>query len=120
MKTVIKLIVAIVLVNAAYRCGIVALHYYQFKDWSQQMVLFSQGQTVEEIDRDILAEAMKRGIPLDPDGVTVRREGARLVADVKYTENVEVFPRYIYPVLFSYSVEAYGFAGASPPPRPTR
>jgi hypothetical protein len=33
---------------------------------------------------------------------------------VKYTENIELFPRYFYPVDFSFSAEAYGVAGASP------
>src|SRR6185295_1990159 len=45
MKTVIKLIIAAVLVNAAYRGGSVFLKYYQFKDETQQMILFGQAET---------------------------------------------------------------------------
>jgi type III secretion system FlhB-like substrate exporter len=113
MKTLIKLIIAAVLVNAAYKGGSVFLKYYQFKDETQQMILFGQGQTVGDLTRQILSEATKREVPLEEDGVTVNREGARTLAEVAYTESVEVFPRYFYPVDFSFSAEAYGVAGAS-------
>ena len=113
MKTVIKLIIAAVLVNAAYQGGSVFLKYYQFKDETQQMILFGQAETVANLTRQILGEAMKRDVPLEEDGLTVSREGARTVAEVSYTESVEVFPRYFYPVDFSFSAEAFGVAGAS-------
>ena len=54
--------------NAAYRCGNVALKYYQFKDQTQQMVLFGQSETVAVLTRQILEEAMKRSVPLEDDG----------------------------------------------------
>jgi hypothetical protein len=114
MKTLIKLIIAAVLVNAAYQSGSVFLKYYQFKDETQQMILFGQAQTVTDLTSQILGEATKREIPLDEDGLSVTREGARTVAEVAYTDSVEVFPRYFYPVDFSFSAEAFGVAGASP------
>jgi type III secretion system FlhB-like substrate exporter len=114
MKTLIKLLIAVVIVNAVFRCGSVALKYYQFKDQVQQMVLFGQGETAPQLTDEILEEAQKRSVPLDDEGLTVSRQGARTVADVSYSENVEVFPRYFYPVTFSFSAEAFGVAGASP------
>ena len=113
MKTVIKLIIAAVLVNAAYRGGSVFLKYYQFKDETQQMILFGQAEPVAQLTKQILDEASKREVPLDDDGVTVTREGARTLAEVSYNESVELFPRWFYPVDFSFSAEAYGVAGAS-------
>ena len=113
MKTLIKLIVAALLVNAAYHGGSVFLKYYQFKDETQQMILFGQAQPVAQLTSQILGEAMKRDVPLDEDGLMVTREGARTLAEVNYTENVELFPRYLYPVNFSFSAEAYGVAGAT-------
>jgi hypothetical protein len=114
MKTVIKLLVAAVIANAVYRSGSVALKYYQFKDQTQQMVLFGQAQPVAALTRQILEEAMKRSVPIEDDGVTVTREGGRTVADVSYSEGVEVFPRLVYPMTFSFSAEAFGVPGASP------
>jgi len=113
MKTVIKLIIAAVFLNAAFRCGSSFLKYYQFKDETQQMVLFGQAETVGDLTKQILGEAAKREVPLDEDGLMVTREGTRTVAEVSYTDNIEVFPRYFYPVVFSFNAEAYGVAGAS-------
>src|SRR5690348_1225994 len=119
MKTVIKLIIAAVLINAAYRSGTVFLKYYQFKDETQQMVLFGQSETVTSLTSQIVEEGMKRDVPVDDDDVTVTRQGMRTVAEVSYSENVELFPRFIYPVNFSFSAEAYGVPGAVAPPRST-
>ena len=118
MKTLIKLIIAAVVVNAAYRGGSTYLKYYQFKDETQQMILFGQAEQVGDLAKQILGEAAKRDVPLDADDVMVTREGTRTLAEVSYTENVEIFPRYFYPVSFSFNAEAYGVAGASGPPRP--
>ena len=120
MKTLIKLIIAAVVVNAAYRGGSTYLKYYQFKDDTQQMILFGQAEQVGDLAKQILGEAAKRDVPLDADDVMVTREGTRTLAEVSYTENVEIFPRYFYPVSFSFNAEAYGVAGATGPTRPTR
>ena len=117
MKTLIKLVVAVVLINAAYRAGSVFLKYYQFKDETQQMVLFGQAEPAPQLKSEILQEATKRDVPLDEDDVTVKREGARTVADVSYTDTVELFPRFAYPVNFSFTAEAFGVAGAPGPRR---
>jgi hypothetical protein len=98
----------------------VFLKYYQFKDETQQMVLFGQASTVNELTSQILGEATKRGVPVDEEGVTVSREGMRTVAEVSYTESIEVFPRYFYPVPFSFNAEAYGVAGAPGASRPRK
>jgi hypothetical protein len=118
MKTLIKLIIAAVVVNAAYRGGSTYLKYYQFKDETQQMILFGQAQPVGDLTKQILGEAVKRDVPLDESDVMVTREGTRTLAEVSYTENIEVFPRYFYPVGFSFTAEAYAVAGATAPPRP--
>ena len=114
MKTVIKLLLAAVIANAAYRSGSVALKYYRFQDQTQQMVLFGQSEPVSGLTRQILEEAVKRSVPLEEQGLSVTREGGRTVADVSYSESVEVFPRIVYPITFSFSAEAFGVAGAAP------
>ena len=112
MKTLIKLIIAAVVINAVYRSGSVALKYYQFKDQTEQMILFGQNESVSSLTKQILEEATKRSVPLDDEGLTVTRQGGRTVADVDYSESIEVFPRIFYPVKFSFSAEGFGLAGA--------
>ena len=108
MKTLIKLLLAAVIFNAAWRCGSVALKYYQFKDQVQQMVLFGQAESVSALTGQILEEATKRSVPLEEDGLSITRQGGRTVAEVYYSESIEVFPRMLYPVTFEFNAEAFG------------
>jgi len=106
MKTIIKLLLAAAIVNAVVRCGSAALDYYKLKDATQQIVLFAGGATVEQLRDRILEKAMQLDVPLAPESLDVRRDGSLTVADATYTKQVEVFPRYNYPVKFSFSVDA--------------
>ena len=53
-------------------------------------------------------------VPLEPENIEVRREGNQTLADAAYTEPLEYFPSFDYPVDLSFSVEAFV---APPPPR---
>ena len=43
MKTIIKLLIAIAIVNAVVRVGMATASYYEFKDQVQQLVLLRTG-----------------------------------------------------------------------------
>jgi hypothetical protein len=106
MKTIIKLLLTVAIVNAVVRSGSAAVDYYQLKDATQQIVLFAGESTIDQLRDRILEKAMQLGVPLKPEALNVRRDGTLTVADATYTEPVEVFPRYKYPVTFSFSVDA--------------
>jgi hypothetical protein len=54
----------------------------------------------------ILEKANEMDLPLQPEDLTVRRDGTRTTAVASYIQPVELFPSYLYPMKFSYSVEA--------------
>jgi hypothetical protein len=107
MKTLLKLIVAVIVVNASVRAGKAALNYYQFKESAQQAVLFGAGISTDDIRERILERADELGLPVNRDNVTVGRESGRTWADASYSQSVELFPNQKYPVDFSFSVEGY-------------
>ena len=126
MKTLIKLIIAAVVVNAAYRGGSAYLKYYQFKDETQQMVLFGQAETVQALASQILNEAVKRGdilvfkFPEDPTrdfikrviglpGDTVELKGKTVHINGKPLE--EPYVRFLFPDDLPSGV---GLAGTDP------
>lgn len=113
MTTLIKLLIAAAALNAAVRGGLVALDYYRFEDAAQQAVLFGGDATVPELHEQILRRAADHSVSLEPEDLTVRREGTRTVADVTYTEEVEVFPGYRYPLTLSFSVDASRLIGGA-------
>ena len=75
MKTLFKLVVAILVLNAAVRGGLAMWQYYQFKDAAQQVVLFGQRADPEEIQANIVAKATELSVPVRPDDVKVSRDG---------------------------------------------
>lgn len=111
MKTIIKLLIAAAIVNAAARVGMAAAHYYQLKDAAQELVTFGASAPLGEIQNRILLRAQSFSLPLAPGDVEVSRDGLRTTASASYTQEVEVFPNYTYPMNFRFSVSALSMAG---------
>jgi hypothetical protein len=97
MKTIIKLVIAALVLHATWKAGTVYLRYYQFKDDVTQVAQFGTRQTDNEMRSEVLAAAKRREIVLDPDAVSVRRQNHYIVIDAAYREQVELAPRYFYP-----------------------
>ena len=113
MKTIIKILIAIAILNAAGRAGMAAAGYYQLKDASQELVTFGAQASTGEIQNHILEKAQGFSVPLEAGDLEVTRDGLRTTAKASYTQAVEVFPNYIYPINFRFSVEALSMAGLS-------
>jgi hypothetical protein len=105
MKTIIKLLIAIAIINAAARVGLAAAKYYQLKDQSQQLVTFGGNTSPGELQNRILEQATALQLPLGSDDILVTRDGFKTTAQAAYTQPVEVFPSYTYPVNFTFRVE---------------
>ena len=106
MKTLFKLVVAILVLNAAIRGGLAMWQYYQFKDAAQQVVLFGQRADPDQIQADIVAKATDLSVPVRADDIKISRDGQRTVAEGYYIRPVEFFPNYPYPVKFTFLVDA--------------
>jgi hypothetical protein len=89
MKTLFKLVVAILVLNAAVRGGLAMWQYYQFKDAAQQVVLFGQRADPEEIQANIVAKATELSVLIRPDDVKVSRDGQRTIAQGSYIQPVD-------------------------------
>ncbi len=107
MKAVFKLLVAAAIVNAAARAGMAASTYYQLKDETEQLIRFGYRETTDDLHDEILTKAGELQLAVAPQNVAVRRQGARTIATASYTQQVELFPRYKYPVDLSFEVEAF-------------
>jgi len=111
MRTVIKLLIALAIVNAATRVALAEASFYRLKDRAQELVTFGAEATPEEIQAQILQVAQGLNLPLDPAAIEVSRDGLHTTANASYTQPVEVFPNYIYPLDFDFSVEALTMSG---------
>ena len=111
VKTIIKLVIVIAIVNAAVRVGVVAAKYYQLKDQTQELLTFGANATPNDIQNRIIAKAEALSVPIAPDDITVTRDGLRTIAKVAYSQSVEVFPNYKYPIKFQFSADAISMGG---------
>ena len=111
MKTVIKLLIAVAVVNGVVRVGLAAASYYQFKDQVQEIVTFGAEAPVGELQDQVLERATALSLPVDAEDIEVTREGKRTAASASYTQQVEVFPSYQYPINFQFTVEGLNLAG---------
>jgi len=106
MKTILKLAVALALINAAFHGGEAAWRYYQLKDATEQLIIFGSQEHTNELHNRIVQKAMELDVPLLPENITVHRQGYRTIVDASYTQPVEYFPNQIYPVNLKFSIEA--------------
>jgi hypothetical protein len=97
MKTIVKLIIAALILHATWRAGVVYLRYYEFKDEVTQIAQFGIRQTDNELRNGVLDAAQRRDIALSADAVSVRRQNYHIIIDANYIEQVELAPRYFYP-----------------------
>ena len=111
MKTIIKLLIVVAILNACARGAMAAWTYYQFKDAASQLILFGGDASVGAIEEQILRRATELQVPIDPKNLEVTRDGPRTVATASYRQEIEVFPRYKYPHNFSFTVNALSVTG---------
>jgi hypothetical protein len=107
MKTIIKLAIALAVLNALFHAGEVAWRYYQLKDATEQLIVFGSQEHTNELHTRIVAKAAELDVPLLPENVAVHRAGTRTSVDASYTQPIEYFPNQVYPMDLKFSVEAY-------------
>ncbi|HVQ16405.1 MAG TPA: hypothetical protein VMS40_22540 [Vicinamibacterales bacterium] len=105
MKTVLKLVIAIALLNAVVRGADSAWNYYQLKDAAQRALLFGAQASSKQIHEQIMERAVELRLPLMPNDLMVSWRSGRRIAEASYTQQIEFFPKYVYPILFSFNVD---------------
>ena len=111
MKTLIKILIAVAIINAAGRVGMAAAGYYELKDKSQELITFGGRMAPLDLQDRILAAASDLEVPLQPEDLEVSREGLQTTAIASYTQPVELFPTYSYPINFRFAVKGLAMSG---------
>ena len=114
MRTIVTLVIVIAVLNAVGHAGTAYWKYYQFKDAAQETAVFGAMTPTTTLHEQIMEKAGKLEIPVDADQVNVKRDGQLTVIEASYVQKVELFPRYEYPISFSFSVEGMAAAGLGP------
>ena len=105
MKTLLKLLVVVAVLNAAYRFGMAEYRFSQLKETTKSVLVLGTNTPVEELRDQILRRAGDLELPVPADNVVMAREGVRTSAKVSYHEEIEIFPGYRFPRDYSFSEE---------------
>ena len=106
LRKIIKLGVLLLVIHALYRSFPAFLHYYEFKDAVRETALFSRGISDADLARRVAELAVKYQIPLEPDAISIRREGQTTYIDASYVQDIEWVPSYKRPWEFAVAVDA--------------
>ena len=107
IKTILKLVIVVIILNGLFRTAMLAWDYFQLKDEAQQLAVFGAGTSTEELHNRIMSKAQELDVPLQPENLYVTRDGGRTVVIASYQQPLEYFPSFVYPMDLSFNVEAF-------------
>ena len=103
-KALIKLALAALLANAAYRVGSEYLNYIRFRDAIRSAAMF-KARNDDELRQRIMDLSSQFDIPLTEDAIAIRREDRMVSIDGHYAKGIELAPTFSYPWPFTWSME---------------
>jgi len=104
MITIIKLVLALALLTAAFQGARAAMSNYQFEDAVEQALLFAPNSSDAEITQQVVNLADEYGLPVAATDVTVSQRASDRIVDINYTTPVEFLPGIItQPITFNPS-----------------
>ncbi len=92
MTTIIKLVLALLLLTAAFQGARAMMSNYQFEDAVEQALLFAPNASDAEVTQQVVAIAAEYDLPVDADAVAVSQHGSDRVVEVVYTTDVAFIP----------------------------
>lgn len=110
MRTLVKLGLTALVLNAVWQLGSAYWTYYQFRDAVQDVAEFSADKSQTVVEGRVRELADRLEIPLAPEHVHVKKEQTHTYIDASYVQKIELLPRYPYPWQFNVSVD--GWTGA--------
>lgn len=107
MKALLKLAIFFLVVHALFRFVPPYWSHNQFASELKARALTWREHSVSDVREQVLAMATARGVPIDGEHITVRREQDHLLIDVAYTRTIEFVPGWTYPWAFEAHVDAW-------------
>ena len=105
MKTIIKIVIALAVVTAAFQASRASFANYQFQDSVHEALLFNPRATDKEIIGAVMQVALEQGLPVEPGNIDIKQVGADLIVDISYETEVKLLPG-IYTTNFTFKPSA--------------
>lgn len=117
MGTLIKLVIAVLFLNATARAGMAAFEHYQFTDAAHEAMVFLPNASDKQLVQAVAKIARAHYVPVTEDDITLRHEGPDIIIELSYAKDVSLVPGfYTKRWVFSPSISARTLR--LPPPTP--
>jgi hypothetical protein len=107
IKRLIGIVIALLILNAGVRVGLVVFHGQQFNDAVREIALFGAGKTDEALRMAVMKAAADNDVPLGADYIEITRRSVvgpndKVTIKVVYAVLVKVAPGYERRFDFDY------------------
>lgn len=107
IKTLLKLAVAALVANAAFRVGMAYVSFYRFTDAVQQATQFGGTKSDDQLESRVLELAAEYDQPMSADSFTISHADVHTTIDGTFSRPIDVLPGYTYRWPFSWHVDAF-------------
>jgi hypothetical protein len=107
VKLVLKVAVAVLVCNAAWRLGSSYTSFYRFTDAVKEMATSERKLSDEELKGRVLELADAHDVPLGAEAVSVRREDNHVFVTGSFEKSIEILPGYTRQWPFTLAVDAF-------------
>jgi hypothetical protein len=107
IRRLVQFAIFLFFANALYQTSPIGLHYFQFKDALEELALFSQKSSDQELIDRVMVLAEEHKIPLDRDYVAVKRTANQMIITAAYLETMTFVPGFPYEREFDIEAKAY-------------
>lgn len=118
-KLIVRLAIAALLANAAYRVGSEYLNHIRFRDAIRDAAMF-KARNDDELRQRIMDLSAQFDIPLLEEAIAIHRDERRVSLQGHYAKAIEVVPTLTYPWPFTWSMDVVTSTLLPPPSRPKR
>jgi hypothetical protein len=94
MATLIKFVIAVLILNAAARAGLAAFEHYQFTDAAREAMVFAPNASDAQLVTAVARIAHDHNVPVTEDDITLRHNGPDIIIEFSYPKDVQLVPAF--------------------------
>ena len=106
MKSIIKLLLLLLVLNAGVQVGRAVWRSYALEDALKSQVLHGPVTNEAGLKARVVEIAEKNGVELDPPDIEIGADGDLTTIETSYVDNIPVTPFYSYPWTFQVATSA--------------
>jgi hypothetical protein len=109
LKKLFKLLIFLLVANAAYQFAPPYIRYTKFKQELPDLALQAKGKTDWVIAGEVMQLAARLKVPLELGGVQIRRTSdlTHTYVDAEWIEEIAFLPKWTYPMRFTVMADGW-------------